>query len=117
MVDLPNLSVLISGLEFWLPGGEPSSEPRLNGKLAEVLGIPSVDLRTPPSADKDPAAPMTGIPPFQFPEWFMTQHVERDQKNEMQSRLLVHRKTLTRGKYIDRDRNRRSVVPIRFVRA
>ncbi len=31
--------------------------------------------------------------------------------------MLVHRKALTRGKFIDRNRKRRAVVPIRFVRA
>ena len=117
MVDLPNHSVLISGLDFWLPGGEPISEQRLSAKLAQVLGILSVDLRTPPPADNDPAAPMTGIPVFQFPEWFITQDLERDQKPGVRSRLLVHRKALTRGKYVDRDKKKRTVVPIRFVRA
>ena len=29
MVDLPNYSVLVSGLEFWSLGGETISEPRL----------------------------------------------------------------------------------------
>ena len=32
MVDLPNHSVLISGLDFWLPGGDSISEPRLSQK-------------------------------------------------------------------------------------
>ena len=117
MVDLPNHSVLISGLEFWLPGGQPISEPRLSAKLAQVLGVPSVDLKTPPAADNDPAAPMTGIPAFQFPEWFVTQNAERDPKTGGRSRLLVHRKALTRGKYVDRDKKKQNVVPIRFVRA
>ena len=31
--------------------------------------------------------------------------------------MLVHRKELTRGKFIDLDKNRRQVVPVRFVRA
>lgn len=35
----------------------------------------------------------------------------------MRSRLLVHRSALTRGKFIDHERKRRAVVPIRFVRA
>lgn len=33
------------------------------------------------------------------------------------SRLLVHRRALTRGKYRDRDKKARPVVPVRFVRA
>src|SRR5712691_2933104 len=116
MVDLPNYSVLISGLDFWTKGGEPISEPRLSRKLAELLGVPSIELRNPPPVDKDPDAPMTGIPVFQFPEWFVTQSSERVEGTSYKSRLLVHRTALTRGKYIDRDNKKQNVVPIRFVR-
>src|ERR1035437_10726221 len=69
MVDLPDHSVLIAGLDAWTFGGEPISEPRLSRKLAVVLGVPSVDLKTPPPADDDPTAPQRGIVAFQFPEW------------------------------------------------
>lgn len=117
MVDLPNYSVLISGLDFWTKGGEPISEPRLSRKLAELLGVPSIELRTPPPVDKDPDAPMTGIPAFQFPEWFITQGSERVEGTSYKSRMLVHRTALSRGKYRDRDNVRRNVVPVRFVRA
>lgn len=117
MVDLPNHSVLISGLDFWMPGGDPISEPRLSQKLARVLGVPSVKLRTPPPADNDPTAPTIGISVFQFPEWFITQDLEQERKPGVRSRLLVHRKSLTRGRYIDRDKKKRPVVPVRFVRA
>jgi hypothetical protein len=117
MVDLPNHSVLIAGLDFWLPGGDPISEPRLTQKLARVLGVGSVDLKTPPPADDDPTAPSTGITAFQFPEWFITQDIEQQTRPGVRSRLLVHRKALTRGKFIDRDKKRRPVVPVRFVRA
>jgi MrfA Zn-binding domain len=117
MVDLPNHSVLISGLDFWMAGGDLISEPRLSQKLARVLSVPSVNLRTPPPADTDPTAPTTGIPVFQFPEWFITQDLEEQTKPGVRSRLLIHRKSLTRGKYWDRDKRKRSVVPVRFVRA
>ena len=73
MVDLPDHSVLIAGLDAWTPGGELISEPRLSRKLAAVLGVPSVDLKTPPPADDDPTAPPRGIVAFQFPEWFIVQ--------------------------------------------
>ena len=117
MVDLPNHSVLVAGLEFWSQGGDPISEPRLSQKLARVLGVGSVELRTPPPADNDPAAPSTGITAFQFPEWFITQDLEKESRPGVRSRLLVHRKALTKNKFIDRDKKRRSVVPVRFVRA
>ena len=117
MVDLPNHAVLIGGLEFWLPGGDLVPEPRLSKKLAQVLGVGGVDLRTPPPADDDPSAPLTGINAFQFPEWFITQDIESETRPGMRTRLLVHRKALTKGKFVDRDRKRRPVVPVRFVRA
>jgi len=117
MVDLPDYSVLIAGLDAWTTGGEPISEPRLSRKLAAVLGVPSVDLRTPPPADDDPTAPPRGIVAFQFPEWFIVQGTERQEDGRSRTRMLVHRKSLTRGKFIDRDQKKRSVVPVRFVRA
>jgi len=117
MADLPNHSVLVAGLEFWSQGGDPISEPRLSQKLARVLGADRVELRTPPPADDDPAAPSTGITAFQFPEWFITQDLEKESRPGVRSRLLVHRKALTKNKFIDRDRKRRSVVPVWFVRA
>src|SRR6202042_2316866 len=33
------------------------------------------------------------------------------------SRFLVHRRALTKGKYIDNDKKKHPVVPVRFVRA
>lgn len=117
MVDLPRHSVLVGGLDSWSPGGESISEPRLSQKLAGLLGVPTVDLKTPPPADDDPSSATTGITAFQFPEWFITQDLERQESPGTRSRLLVHRKALTKGKFVDRDRKKRSVVPVRFVRA
>ena len=117
MMDLPNHSVLIAGLDYWTPGGEAISEPRLSRKLATILDVPSIDLRTPPPATNDPTAPQRGIAGFQFPEWFIVQGSEDSDGEKHRSRLLVHRKALTKGKYIDRDKKRRTVVPVRFVRA
>lgn len=118
MLDLPNHSVLIAGLDFWSKGGEEIIEPRLSDKLAKILDIPTLRLFTPPTEEEDPAAPPTGIDCFQFPEWFITQDVESssEQANN-RSRMLVHRKALTRGKFIDSNRKKRAVVPVRFVRA
>jgi hypothetical protein len=117
MIDLPDHSVLVAGLDTWTAGGEPVSEPRLSRKLAKVLDVPSIDLRTPPPADDDPVAPARGITAFQFPEWFITQDLEQQSGPMFRTRLLVHRKALTKRKFIDRDKKRRSVVPVRFVRA
>lgn len=118
MVDLPNHSVLIGGLDHWFPLGEEISEPRLAEKVCRLLEVPSIQLRLPPPDQEDPSAPPTGINAWQFPEWFITQDVSREGKDSMvRSRLLVHRDRLNRGKFLDQDRNRRDVVPVRFVRA
>ena len=118
MLDLPNHSVLIAGLDFWSKGGDEVIEPRLTEKLATLLDIPTLRLFTPPSEQEDPTAPSTGIDCFQFPEWFITQDVESTaSESSYRSRMLVHRKALSRGKFIDRDRKKRPVVPVRFVRA
>ncbi len=118
MVDLPNHSVLIAGLDYWSKGGDEIIEPRLTAKLAAIVGVPSLRLFSPPPDQDDPLAPQTGIDAFQFPEWFITQDVESaDGESTVRSRMLVHRKALTRGKFIDLSRKKRAVVPVRFVRA
>jgi hypothetical protein len=118
MVDLPKQSVLVGGLDYWSKGGEEIVETRLTNKLATVLQVPAIRLYTPPPALDDPTVPSTGIDCFQFPEWFITQDVESDDPRASQrSRLLVHRKALTKGKFLDRNKKKRSVVPLRFVRA
>jgi len=118
MMDLPNYSVLIAGLDHWFPLGEEIAEPRLTEKLCRLLDVPSLQLRIPPPDPEDPMAPPTGITAWQFPEWFVTQDVNiAGGQTGIRSRMLVHRSDLDRGKFFDKDRKRRSVVPVRFVRA
>jgi hypothetical protein len=120
MTDLPERSVLISGLDFWFGERTVISEPRLSGKLATLLQVPAVRLETPPqSGDVDDLRP-SGVPVFRFPEWFVTQ----DSRglfagNGRRTRYLVHLRALARGnRFIDPDTgNRLKVVPVRFVRA
>jgi len=117
MLDLPNYSVLVAGLEFWSAGGEVISEPRLARKLARIMQVGSIELRTPPPASDDPREATTFITGFQFPEWFITQGLEQSNGSTVRTRLLVHRKALTKGKYINADKKKVEVVPVRFVRA
>jgi hypothetical protein len=118
MLDLPNHSVLVGGLDYWTGQNEEIIEPRLTAKVRALLDVPSLKLFAPPPDQEDPTAPQTGISAWQFPEWFITQDIAAaDQASAVRSRLLVHRKALTRGKYIDLDKKRRPVVPVRFVRA
>lgn len=120
MIDLPNHSVLVAGLEFWSVGGDVIVEPRLTDKLCRELNIPNLQLKTPPPDQEDPHGPPTGITAWQFPEWFITQDVAtgESEAGQRRSRMLVHRRELVRGnKFIDDHKKKRPVVPIRFVRA
>ncbi|QDS93872.1 hypothetical protein FF011L_26480 [Roseimaritima multifibrata] len=120
MMDLPNHSVLIGGLDSWSGGGDEVIEPRLVEKLKQLFDPPLQVLKlfSPPPDNDDPTAPQTGITAWQFPEWFITQDVDRDASYGLvRARMLVHRNMLTKGKFVDDNRKRRSVVPVRFVRA
>src|SRR5439155_457085 len=118
MLDLPNHSVLIGGLEYWNGQNEEIPEPRLTAKLRALLGVPALKLFAPPPDQEDPTAPQTGISAWQFPEWFITQDILFTERGPaVRSRMLVHRKALTKGKFIDQDKKKRPVVPVRFVRA
>ncbi len=120
MLDLPKHSVLVAGLDHWRGSGEEIVEPRLTDKLKspQMLDLPSLKLFAPPPDPDDPTAPPTGISAWQFPEWFIVQDVEpTDSSSTVRSRMLVHRLSLTKGKYIDDNKKRRPVVSVRFVRA
>ncbi len=120
MVDLPNHSVLIGGLDSWSTGGEEIVEPRLIEKLKLLFDPPLqvLKLYSPPPDNEDPTAPQTGVTAWQFPEWFITQDVDRDASvGFVRARMLVHRNMLTKGKFIGDDKKKRTIVPVRFVRA
>ncbi|MBA2116688.1 DUF1998 domain-containing protein [Bremerella alba] len=120
MMDLPNHSVLIGGLDSWTSGGDEIIEPRLVDKLKDLFDPPLQDLKlfAPPPDNDDPTGPQTGITAWQFPEWFITQDVDSEPRSGVvRSRMLVNRRRLSNGKFIDDNRKKRSVVPVRFVRA
>lgn len=118
LLDLPNHSVIVGGLDDWNGVGEEVHEARLVEKVIKLLKTPGLKLYAPPPDNEDPTAPVTGIRAWQFPEWFITQDLmDAIKPGGIRSRLLVHRKALTRSKFIDADKNKRAVVPIRFVRA
>lgn len=120
MTDLPERSVLVSGLDFWFGERTVISEPRLAAKIATLLQVPEVRLESPPaSGDVDDARP-SGVPVFRFPEWFVTQDSPGlFAGSGRRTRYLVHLRALVKGnRFIDPDTgNKLKVVPVRFVRA
>ena len=114
MVDLPNHSVVVSGLDSWFPASAMPAivEERLSLKVASVLGhARPVPLKGPPVVSDDERMPATGVPAFQFPEWFVVQVSAR-------RRPLVHHDSLDAksGKYVVEGK-KVPAVPVRFVRA
>lgn len=78
LVDLPNLSVLVRGLDDWnygtVPDWEPVIEPRLLAAVKALLKAPVKELRQPPwlpGIDRDPTGPAArvGVPTMPFPAW------------------------------------------------
>ncbi len=75
LLDLPNLSVLIMGLDDWDSRHcTEISEERLLGAVQRRLGPQVKQLYLPPISfddDKqDPTAPAVGVPVVPFPRWF-----------------------------------------------
>lgn len=117
MLDLPNHSVLVAGLEHWTGVSDEIVEPRLADKLCMLLDVSTIKMYAPPPDPQDSTAPQNGIAAWQFPEWFIVQEASTDDGTALRTRMMVHRSALTGGKYIDQTKKRRAVVPIRFVRA
>lgn len=120
MVDLPEHSVIIAGLDHWSGYRDhPVVEERLAAKVKTLLGLPSVEFFAPPADDNDPDAPITGLTAWLFPEWFVAQAEVRDPKTGARSRPLVHYLSLERGQKYRPERGAKAVkvVPIRFVQA
>jgi len=78
MVDLPERSVIISGLSFWKGEKRYIREERLAYKVNrslrdQIAEGQSVKLFAPPKKSNDLQAPMTGVDAFVFPTWFLAQ--------------------------------------------
>lgn len=121
MVDLPDHAVLIGGLDHWYGQMRSITEDRLARKVSEVLKIPNIKMKAPPVDESDPRAARTGIAAFKFPTWFVAQ-LDPPAKwkdpatgKTYRSRPLVHWGSLVQGKYLDDNRKKRKVVPVRFV--
>lgn len=117
LMDLPDTSVIIGGLDHWLYPGNTSpliDEPRLVAKVRARLDNPLLTLRRPPVEQTDPHGPKSGITAWEFPQWFLVQ--DPIKTPEGTQRRLVHQSRLTSGKFKDAGKNF-EVVPVRFVRA
>lgn len=137
LVDLPDHSVIVAGLDTWSPKDLPQIiEPRLTDKIRRITGV-SARLHPPPP-DSGPLGSGGSSPPRhigvrQFPEWFVVQSPEPTDDSDPSgaqgvSRRLVHLRALEAGRFVEEDSAttrqdakgkpvRRKVVATRFVRA
>lgn len=120
MVDLPNHSVLIGGLESWMGDKERIFEDRLEDWLKERLHAPELKLFAPPVDTDDSSAGRTGIAVHQFPTWFLGQvdeTFETPDGRKYRTRPLIPWDRLVNGGYLDAKRKVKPVIPVRFVQA
>lgn len=126
MVDLPERSVIVSGLDDWNMRGprafQPIEEPRLTEILRERLTLDGrwpedrpLSLRTPPLGSKDPRFPSPNVQARIFPEWFTCEDPSAD--DARRRRLVRWTQLDPRGRrdWIDEQGKRRPATPIRFV--
>ncbi|BAZ10549.1 hypothetical protein NIES4071_23720 [Calothrix sp. NIES-4071] len=121
MVDLPEHSVLISGLSQWRGDKKRIYEERLEARIAEILKVKDITLYAPPVDEKDPKAARTGINAITFPTWFLAQVEETwhnpKTKKTYRTRPLLPWGSLVGGKYLNSEKKKVPVVPVRFVQA
>lgn len=121
MVDLPDSSVMIAGLDHWYykkPGERQMAiiqEPRLLARLAPRFGKRDLELRRPPRGSEDQQDFDNSVRAWRFPRWYLAA-MDRRTSEGFVERRLVHRQELNDGKF--RIENRAvPIIPIRFVRA
>lgn len=117
LLDLPRHAVIVGGLETWgdpvLMRFDPVEDERSRARLAHQLNRPRLRLYSPPlegDTFNDQVRP--GIVAWAFPRWFVAQVELRTGV-----RPLVHAHQLVQNKFLDAERKKTPVVPVRFVRA
>ena len=116
MIDLPDYSVMVSGLDEWAyQNRERIDEPRLVAKLRQLLGVPTLDLFTPPRHEEN-ADSRSPVGVRIFPTWFIVRKSYASPRNyQWRRRRLVQWSNLSNRRFVDEDGSRNPVVSVRFV--
>ena len=116
MIDLPDYSVMVSGLDDWAyQRREKIDEPRLVAKLRRLLNVPALDLYTPPRHEDNANSPAP-VAARIFPTWFIVRKSYPSRRNsQWRRRRLVQWSNLSNRRFVDEDGSRNSVVSVRFV--
>ncbi|MEQ8763219.1 MAG: DUF1998 domain-containing protein [Planctomycetota bacterium] len=113
LIDLPQDSGIIGGLECWpkISELEEVHESRLARKLETLTDVSHPRLYAPPAATDDPREKPRRIAVWRFPEWYVVREAQKAGRSG-RSRRLVHRGKLEKRRFEGLE-----VVPTRFVRA
>lgn len=116
MIDLPDYSVIVSGLQDWSSRRrEKIEETRLVAKLSQLLNVPSLELYTPPRHEEN-TTQLAPIGARIFPTWFIVKNSKPSPRNaQWRRRRLVQWEHLERRKFKDENGESHPVVPVRFV--
>ena len=117
LMDLPQTSVIVGGLDGWTYTGKQNStvnDSRLVEKVRARLSDPLLTLKKPPISGNELDGEMTGVTVWEFPQWYLVQ--EPIKTPDGTKRRLVHETRLQKGSFKDGGKSL-NVVPVRFVRA
>ena len=120
MIDLPDHSVIVSGLAEWSHmRREKIEEPRLVAKLKRLLDVPFLELYTPPHHETN-STQMAPVGARIFPTWFLVKDARPVPSNpQWRQRRLVRWRNLQRHRqkmeFRDENSKWQQVVPVRFV--
>ena len=126
MLDLPDRSVLVQGLDHWEMFGAGTfrviEEPRLSHLLHQRLSDDGrlvadrpPELRTPPIDAGDPRRPSPGIKATVFLRWFACDAIAGDSPNRRRLARFQDLAAPKRLEHVGDDGKRRKASPIRFV--
>ncbi len=118
MVDLPERSVVISGLSYWHGNQKPITEERLRYKVNKLIeqqtgSWKNLELLTPPQPYQSADSRQHRIEAFVFPQYFLGQVLESYGK--YRTRPLRHWNALKVDKKFNGEKT--EWVPIRFVQS
>jgi hypothetical protein len=125
MLDFPERSVLVMGLEHWDQRRDAFrliEEPRLSRLLrlrlegdSRLATTGDPQLRTPPIDVRDPRRPSPKIRATVFPRWFVCDTIQGDPPDRRRLVRFQQLEAPKRLEYRGDDGKRRRVSPIRFV--